>query len=447
MVDLLNRISSDLDNVFIICFMIMFFISIKKCFWKGDKSRIILFILLFLTSPMTMLAVLVVLYSISWDVVFGSDDYMNHLSFLLPQSVLVSIVYLLFMVLFSGKIARWLGVRNRSLVLFVYLMFGVLLQLENAAGDDVIIFDNPLIHPIMNICVNMIVIIGMVLLYFLVIKELSAVAESAYNKNRHIFIIPPMLFIVGFDAIIFSFFWTNYLDDQASVLLFSFSSIIAFMFIWAFCVIIKNITATAAALKAKDEVKNLSVEVMEALANTIDAKDKYTNGHSVRVAKYSRMIAEKMGLTEEACENIYYMGLLHDIGKIGVPNEIINKPSRLNDEEYDIIKTHPGIGYNILSKITSRPDLSIGARWHHERFDGKGYPDRLAGDHIPLESRIIAIADAYDAMTSNRSYRQYLPQDVVRAEIEKCAGSQFDPELARYMLMIMDEDREYILHE
>lgn len=196
-----------------------------------------------------------------------------------------------------------------------------------------------------------------------------------------------------------------------------------------------------------DGIKNLSVEVMEALAHTIDAKDKYTNGHSVRVAKYSKMIAKRMGMSEEDQENIYYMGLLHDIGKIGVPNEIINKTSRLDDAEYEIIKTHPVLGSDILSEIKSMPELALGARWHHERYDGKGYPDKLKGENIPFFARIIAVADSYDAMTSNRSYRNYLPQDVVRGEIEKNLGTQFDPEVGKVMIEIIDEDKDYSLHE
>ena len=215
----------------------------------------------------------------------------------------------------------------------------------------------------------------------------------------------------------------------------------------AFYIIVRNIEYRNNAIKAHDEVKALSVEVMEALAHTIDAKDEYTRGHSVRVAKYSKMIAEKMGLTDKQCEDIYYMGLLHDIGKIGVPNEIINKPSRLTDEEYDVIKTHPLTGFEILSEIKSRPDLATGARWHHERYDGTGYPDHKTGEDIPLEARIIAVADSYDAMTSNRSYRNYLPQDKVRKEIEKNAGTQFDEVSAKYMLAIIDEDTDYVLHE
>ena len=226
------------------------------------------------------------------------------------------------------------------------------------------------------------------------------------------------------------------------------------MLIIAFIVIVRNVIQLNEISRqnleiqaARDDVKELSVEVMEALAHTIDAKDKYTNGHSIRVAQYSRMIATKMGLSAENCENIYYMGLLHDIGKIGVPNEIINKPKRLTDSEYKVIKTHPAIGYDILAEIKTRPELAKGAHWHHERYDGKGYPDGLSGKDIPLEARIIAVADSYDAMTSNRSYRDYLPQDVVRSELEKNKNTQFDPDIVDVMISIIDEDKDYSLHE
>ncbi len=198
---------------------------------------------------------------------------------------------------------------------------------------------------------------------------------------------------------------------------------------------------------AKDDIQALSVEVMQALAQTIDAKDKYTNGHSTRVAEYSRLIAMKLGLSEQEQDEVYYIGLLHDIGKIGIPSSIINKPTRLTDEEYAMIKTHPKQGFDILSQIKSMPALSTGARWHHERFDGKGYPDGIAGEDIPLLARIIAVADSYDTMTSNRSYRKYLPQAVAREEIEKNIGSQFDPDCARAMLELIDEDKDYQMHE
>lgn len=199
--------------------------------------------------------------------------------------------------------------------------------------------------------------------------------------------------------------------------------------------------------KRQEEIKKLSMEVTAALAQTIDAKDKYTKGHSNRVAKYSRMLSAALGEDEQTQEKIYYVALLHDIGKIGIPNAIINKPSKLTDEEYEIIKTHPVIGSDILKTISSMPEISIGARSHHERYDGKGYPDGLAGEDIPWIARIIGVADAYDAMTSNRSYRSYLSQETVRAEILKWRGQQFDPRVADAMIHLIDEDIEYTMHE
>ena len=188
-------------------------------------------------------------------------------------------------------------------------------------------------------------------------------------------------------------------------------------------------------------------ETVMALAKTIDAKDAYTRGHSQRVGRYARHITYKLGWPDEEQQKIYFMGLLHDIGKIGVPEAIINKPDKLTDEEYDKIKQHTVIGSEILSLVAEFPELTIGARAHHERFDGKGYPDGIAGQEIPVYARIIAVADAYDAMTSKRSYRDVLPQNVVRAEIMKGRGSQFDPQYADVMVQIIDEDEEYMLHE
>lgn len=204
---------------------------------------------------------------------------------------------------------------------------------------------------------------------------------------------------------------------------------------------------TKVAEARRQKVERLSLQIMSTLAATIDAKDKYTNGHSARVAEYAKKIAERIGKSEQEQEDIYYVGLLHDIGKIGIPEEIINKTSRLTDEEYEIIKTHPVIGNNILKNISELQDIGVGARWHHERYDGKGYPDRLKGDEIPEVARIIGVVDAYDAMTSKRSYRDIMPQEIVRGEIEKGKGSQFDPYYADVMLALIDEDTEYKMHE
>lgn len=152
-------------------------------------------------------------------------------------------------------------------------------------------------------------------------------------------------------------------------------------------------------------------------------------------------------VSEEVQNNIYMIGLLHDVGKIGIPSAIINKQGKLTDEEYAIIKTHPVVGENILRKIHEIPMLVTGAKYHHERYDGKGYPEGLSGEKIPVEARIIAVADAYDAMTSRRSYRGVIPQAQVRAEMEKGIGTQFDPVFAKIMLQMIDEDREYRMRE
>ena len=195
------------------------------------------------------------------------------------------------------------------------------------------------------------------------------------------------------------------------------------------------------------EYEELFIQVVESLATAIDAKDTYTNGHSVRVAEYSKEIAKRYGYNEEKQDAVFMMGLLHDVGKIGIPDSVINKPARLTDEEFALIKTHPSVGARILSNIKKMPRLADGARWHHERYDGKGYPDGLSGEDIPEESRMIAVADAYDAMTSNRSYRRSLSQEVVRGEIEKGKGTQFDPQFADIMIQMIDEDTEYRMRD
>ena len=199
--------------------------------------------------------------------------------------------------------------------------------------------------------------------------------------------------------------------------------------------------------KSMQKVKRLIGEVICALGGAIDAKDAYTNGHSSRVAEYSKQIAWRLGKDEGEIEEIYYAGLLHDVGKIGVPREIINKAGKLTDEEFAIIKQHPMIGYGILSSISELPCLAVAARSHHERYDGTGYPDGLAGEDIPEIARIICVADSYDAMTSTRSYRGVVDQQTVRKEIEDCRGTQFDPRFADIMLQMIDEDVDFKMQE
>ena len=165
----------------------------------------------------------------------------------------------------------------------------------------------------------------------------------------------------------------------------------------------------------------------------------------IKTYAYATMIAMRLGKSSEEQNEIYRAGLLHDVGKIRIPEEIINKPGKLTDEEYNIIKVHSITGYHILRGVSE--ETAIAAKYHHERYDGKGYPNGLAGDKIPEVARILGVADAYDAMASNRSYRNALPQEVVKNEIIKGKGTQFDPRIADVMLELIEEDKDYMLKQ
>ncbi len=194
--------------------------------------------------------------------------------------------------------------------------------------------------------------------------------------------------------------------------------------------------------QAFENQERFTTEVIETLVGTIDAKDKYTQGHSRRVAQYAKKIAQKLGKSEMEINDIYYAGLLHDIGKIGIPDSIIGKPEKLEDWEFEEIKKHPVIGYELLNKLSSMEKLDVGAYGHHERFDGRGYPQGLKGYEIPEIARIICVADSYDAMTSDRSYRKALTLEKVKEELRNCSGTQFDPEIASVMLDILEEENQ-----
>ena len=180
-------------------------------------------------------------------------------------------------------------------------------------------------------------------------------------------------------------------------------------------------------------------QTINAFAKAIDFKDRYTNGHSFRVANYTKKIATRMGFDESRIEEIYNIALLHDIGKIAIPDEILNKPSGLNDEEYEVMKSHAKIGGEILQEISSEPDLALGAAYHHERVDGKGYPNGLAGDDIPEVAQIIAVADTFDAMYSTRPYRKKLALSTVLDEIRRIAGTQLNPKIVDVFISLCDD--------
>ena len=183
--------------------------------------------------------------------------------------------------------------------------------------------------------------------------------------------------------------------------------------------------------------KKMIQEVMETFSGFVDAKDPYTGGHSIRVGKYSKQLAEEMGLDKKQCQQVFYCGLLHDCGKISIHDDILSKPKRLTDDEFSIIKSHTIRGFEILSGLTAIPEACMVARYHHERYDGKGYPDGLAGNAIPLYARITCLADAFDAMNSNRCYRNHMGPDMIIKQISDNAGRQFDPDVADAMLRLL----------
>ncbi|MCR5301305.1 MAG: HD-GYP domain-containing protein [Lachnospiraceae bacterium] len=247
-------------------------------------------------------------------------------------------------------------------------------------------------------------------------------------------------FIIGYyhpDHVITYTRWGNYFDTLTALVIVS----------W----IVFSLISFQLNLSRKEEqdknLRRLFEQTATALVNAIDAKDQYTHGHSSRVAEYSRKIAQEAGKSSRQCDDIYYVALLHDVGKIGIPEKIINKEGKLTDEEYEVIKKHPELGAQILKNIREIPFISSGANYHHERYDGKGYPSGLKGTDIPEYARIISVADAYDAMTSKRSYRDPIPQQQVREEIVKGIGTQFDPQFARIMVHLIDIDSEYDMKE
>jgi response regulator RpfG family c-di-GMP phosphodiesterase len=194
--------------------------------------------------------------------------------------------------------------------------------------------------------------------------------------------------------------------------------------------------------KATQALHNQVVQTVSSFILAIEAKDRYTQGHSKRVAGYSTLMAKKLGLTQEEQSNLLYAAQLHDIGKIVISEQLLNKQGKLNMVEYEVIKTHPRKGVKILEPLQFLGHLLPAVEFHHEWYDGSGYPDGLAQDEIPLPARIIAVCDTFDAMTSDRSYRKPLPLKVALQEIREGAGSQFDPHIVTAFIDVFTESIE-----
>lgn len=219
--------------------------------------------------------------------------------------------------------------------------------------------------------------------------------------------------------------------------------LLGFMVVWIVCLastIAVNMNTKRFIEQRKRDEKAVE-QMMQTFVNFIEAKDPSTSGHSLRVAEYSRMLAEKLGFYEEECNQVYYISLMHDCGKIYIPDEILTKPGRLTDEEYEVMKKHTVYGAEILRDFTAIDGMGSGALNHHERYDGKGYPNGLAGEDIPIIGRIICVSDAFDAMNSRRCYRSSLSEDVIISELKNNRGKQFDPVIVDCLLALINSGR------
>ncbi|MFZ4712504.1 MAG: HD-GYP domain-containing protein [Bacteriovoracaceae bacterium] len=192
----------------------------------------------------------------------------------------------------------------------------------------------------------------------------------------------------------------------------------------------------------KSKKKKMVELTVKAILNALDQKDHYTFGHSMRVAYFSIVIGEQLGLDSDAMYDLELSALFHDIGKIGIPDSILNKPGRLEEEEFNIMKLHPVKSGEILEGFDGFEQIALNAKLHHERYDGRGYPDGMKGEAIPTYARIILIADTFDAMTSSRPYRKGLPYQVAYDELRQFAGTQFDPKLVELFIKGMNQEEE-----
>lgn len=237
---------------------------------------------------------------------------------------------------------------------------------------------------------------------------------EVFYRSQHGFFLYPILIAL---AVMF-FVWILFFDSDISV----------------------SLRTKAMKLRMKQD-EHIIEQSISVLTHFVEAKDMYTNGHSYRVAQYSKLITESLGFPEDYCRHIYYIALLHDCGKVYIPDAILKKTGRLTDEEFEIIKTHTIKGAEMLEGFDSVSDIKDGALYHHERYDGKGYPTGKRGEEIPLVGRIICVADAFDAMSSNRCYRKKLSLEVIVSEIKDNIGKQFDPVIARCFLKLIEEGK------
>lgn len=431
------------NPIYMIAFIfsqLVFFPSYIKCtklLTGNESSRVKKFIRYFLLSPLSAYILSSFIYTIVGKIspvirALGGDAVMYIVSFM-------------YLIIYQRIVSKK---GNRILGIYIYIVFFLLQSSFTYIFENVwfVIFNQILLTTIISIVV-----------YRITKKYIGAINQnklSMTSENKTMLIIPFTASAIKLtQSVVYGILvynnsgvvseWLDNFSAYNAVI----GNIILIMMICFTSMMFRAMAMQTQLANDASQYKKLSEQSLLAITRAVEAKDLYTKGHSERVAKYSEMIARKMGYSDDDAKTLYIMALMHDVGKIGIPDAIINKPGALTDEEFKIVKSHPVIGADILKEVDAFEKISEIALNHHERVDGKGYPNGLTGNEISDEVAIVSVADAYDAMTSRRSYRDIMGQAEVRAEIKKGIGTQFKKQQAEAMLEIIDADKSYELHQ
>lgn len=431
------------NPIYMIAFIfsqLVFFPSYIKCtklLTGNESSHVKKFIRYFLLSPLSAY----ILSSFIYTIVGKISPVIRALG----GDVVMYIVSFMYLIIYQRMVSEK---RNRILGIYIYIIFFLLQSSFTYIFENVwfVIFNQILLTTIISIVV-----------YRITKKYIGAIDQnklSMTSENKTMLIIPFTASAIKLtQSVVYGILvynnsgvvseWLDNFSAYNAVI----GNIILIMMICFTSMMFRALAMQTQLANDASQYKKLSEQSLLAITHAVEAKDLYTKGHSERVAKYSEMIARKMGYSDDDAKTLYIMALMHDVGKIGIPDAIINKPGALTDEEFKIVKSHPVIGADILKEVDAFEKISEIALNHHERVDGKGYPNGLTGNEISDEVAIVSVADAYDAMTSRRSYRDIMGQAEVRAEIKKGIGTQFKRQQAEAMLEIIDADKSYELHQ
>lgn len=431
------------NPIYMIAFIfsqLVFFPSYIKCtklLTGNESSRVKKFIRYFLLSPLSAY----ILSSFIYTIVGKISPVIRALG----GDVVMYIVSFMYLIIYQRIVSKK---GNRILGIYIYIVFFLLQSSFTYIFENVwfVIFNQILLTTIISIVV-----------YRITKKYIGAIDQnklSMTSENKTMLIIPFTASAIKLtQSVVYGILvynnsgvvseWLDNFSAYNAVI----GNIILIMMICFTSMMFRAMAMQTQLANDASQYKKLSEQSLLAITRAVEAKGLYTKGHSERVAKYSEMIARKIGYSDDDAKTLYIMALMHDVGKIGIPDAIINKPGALTDEEFKIIKSHPVIGADILKEVDAFEKISEIALNHHERVDGKGYPNGLTGNEISDEVAIVSVADAYDAMTSQRSYRDIMEQAEVRAEIKKGIGTQFKKQQAEAMLEIIDADKSYELHQ